>query len=251
MAFGILTFFAIVQPSPGTLTKGIADFLGGLFGSAGRVAILVPCFGVGLWLFIRHFNENPLVIQMHRTAGYVLLFLAVITTAHFVVMLNNPVRNMGELIQRSDVISRIQPNPFNTGPLGNGGGWLGGMVYKLLIQIAGEWGVPVILIGIWIVSLMLASSLTIADITAYIKSVFHWFDRVRKSFTDQRQATEATKATSAPLTIEKPGSGASPAAAALNAPLPHRRGKGLTRWVASTPPDSSNCNRWSIRCCNG
>src|SRR5258708_4737918 len=88
MITGVLIFFAIVNPSEGSITATLANLLSSLFGKAGLVAMLVPCFGIGLWLFVRHFNENPLVVKLHRVVGYTLLFLTFITSAHFVVMLN-------------------------------------------------------------------------------------------------------------------------------------------------------------------
>ncbi len=217
---GALMFFAIISPTEGTITKGIADFLGGFVGRIGLIPVAISSAAIGLWLFIRHFNENPLVIQAHRAAGYALMFIAFITTAHAIEMLNHPVANMQGLIRVSDALVKLPTHP--------GGGWLGGTIYKALIGVSGEIGVWVILVGFWLVSLMLSFSITLAEISAYIKSVFQWFARVRRSYLDHRAASAQAKAAAAPLTIESPspvGVGATPAAATLGAgPTPNKKG---------------------------
>src|SRR5260370_32144645 len=108
-------------------------------------------------------------------------------------------------------------------------------MYKLLIQITGEWGVPVLLIGMWLISVYLVMGLTMAELTGYVQSIFHWFGRVRGSYVEHRRAAAQAKAAGLPLTIETPdavgagaSAGATPASAALAAPgskrLPERAG---------------------------
>src|SRR5260221_493708 len=114
--------------------------------------MLVPCFGIGLWLFVRHFNENPLVIKMFRVVGYTLLFLTFVTTAHFVEMLSRPVPTMSALVKMSDAVAKARI----------GGGWVGGELYKIVAKIGGDPVTPVILFFFWIVAIMLATSVTLA-----------------------------------------------------------------------------------------
>jgi len=218
---GVLIFFGIVQPSEGSITKGLADLLGQLFG-AGRIVLPVPCLAIGLWLFVRHFNENPLIIKAHRAAGWILMYLTFVTTLHFIELLQRPVPNMAALIKMSDAVAKARL----------GGGWVGGELYKLLMQVGGDYGTPVLLVGFWLVAAMLAFSITLAEVAIYIRSVIRWFARVRMSYTDRRRvaaearaaALAAKAAANPPLTIEKPApagaieAGAAPAAA-LASPL--------------------------------
>src|SRR5205085_9068106 len=91
--------------------------------------------------------------------------------------------------------------------------------------------VPVRLIRLWLISIYLAMALTMAELTGYVQSSFHWFGRVRASYLEHRRAAAQAKAAGLPLTIETPevaAAGATPASAALAAPgskrLPERAG---------------------------
>src|SRR5581483_7108152 len=115
IGLGILVFFAAWQPE-GEITKGLGNFLGGLFGDARKV-MCIPPLAVGLWLFIQRFNENPLVIKIHRAAGYILLLFALVTTWHYFVMLQKTIVlvpgvpdsvNMALLVKASDTVARAQ-----------------------------------------------------------------------------------------------------------------------------------------------
>ncbi len=229
---GVLIFFGIVQPSEGSVTKGLADLLGQLFGT-GRIVLPIPCLAIGLWLFVRHFNENPLVIKAHRATGWILMYLTFVTTLHFIELLQRPVPNMSALVKMSDAVAKANL----------GGGWVGGELYKLLMQVGGDYGTPVLLVGFWMIAAMLAFSITLAEIAIYVKSVFRWFGRARGSYAERRRvagearaaALAAKAAANPPLTIEKPApagaieAGAAPAAAALASParkpgIPERTG---------------------------
>ncbi len=205
---GLLILFGIIQPSEGSITKAIADLLGGLFGY-GRIILPIPCLAIGLWLFVRHFNENPLVITAHRAAGWIIMFLTFITTAQWLSILPMPnIFKMSDLIKASDAVAKAQ----------QGGGWVGGQIYKILEQVAGDWGVPVLLVGFWLIAIMLALSITLAELTIYGKSVFTWMGRVRRNYVERRVAAAQAKAAAAPaITIENPAN-ATPASATLAAP---------------------------------
>jgi DNA segregation ATPase FtsK/SpoIIIE-like protein len=240
IGLGILVFFAAWQPE-GEITKGLGNFLGGLFGDARKV-MCIPPLAVGLWLFIQRFNENPLVIKIHRAAGYILLLFALVTTWHYFVMLQKTIVlvpgvpdsvNLALLVKASDTVARAQ----------QGGGWLGGELYKLLMQafgLAGDYATPIVLIGVWLIAFMLSFSITVGEVAIYVRSVFRWFVRVRNSYVESRRAAQAAKAAAAPLTIEKPappaiGTGATPAAAALAAPL--RKAAGIPERTGALEPE--------------
>jgi DNA segregation ATPase FtsK/SpoIIIE-like protein len=240
IGLGILGFFAAWQPE-GEITKGLGNFLGGLFGDARKV-MCIPPLAVGLWLFIQRFNENPLVIKIHRVVGYILLLFALVTTWHFAVMLQKTIVlvpgvpdsvNMAMLVKASDTVARAQ----------QGGGWLGGELYKLLMQafgLSGDYATPIVLVGVWLIAFMLSFSITVGEVAIYVRSVFRWFARIRNSYVESRRAAQAAKAAAAPLTIEKPappviGAGAAPAAAALAAPL--RKTAGIPERTGTSVPE--------------
>ncbi len=234
IVFGVVTFVAAFLPNEGWLPKFWGTLLGELLGY-GRYVIWLPPLAVGLWLFIQRFNENPLVVKTHRLVGWVLLLLTLLTTAQYIVMLQKPVVNMAELVKVSDQVAKAE----------QGGGWIGGQLYNLLLQFTGEYASAVVLVGFWMISLMLASSLTMAELAIYVKSVIRWFARLRSSYLEARRAAQAKKAAAATqLTIEKPapagaiGAGATPAAATLASParapgIPERTG------VAAEPAPSA------------
>ncbi len=224
---GGLIFFAVVpQTSEGSITRVIANILRGAFGEWPARVLWIPPLGAGLWLYIQRFNENPLIIKSHRLIGYGLLLLTLATTAHFLELLQKPVVTMAQLVKVSDAAAKAM----------HGGGWVGGELYKLLMNIAGEWGTPVLLIGSWVIALMLAFSITLSEVAIYVKSVVRWFARVRNSYVEHRRAAAQAKAAATPpLTIEKPApagaisAGATPAAATLASPtkapgIPERTG---------------------------
>jgi D-aminopeptidase len=150
------------------------------------------------------------------------MYLTFVTTLHFIELLQRPVPNMSALIKMSDAVAKARI----------GGGWVGGELYKLLMQVGGDYGTPVLLVGFWLVAAMLAFSITLAEVAIYIKSVIRWFARVRMSYAERRRvaaearaaALAAKAAANPPLTIEKPApagaieAGAAPAAAALASP---------------------------------
>src|SRR5258708_4880434 len=218
MLRGDLLRFSPKTPSEARITQTLATLFGGLFGRWGTAAVMLTFFGIGLWLFIRHFTENPLVIKVERAAGFALMFVTFITTIHYIVLLSRPVASMAELFKVSDTVAKLN---YNGGALGNGGGWLGGQIYKTLISafgFSGDYILPVLLTGLWIASIYLALALTMAEVSAYIKSIFTWFGRVRGSYVEHRRAAAAASAAAAPLTIESPvaaTAGATPAAATL------------------------------------
>src|SRR5262249_45823721 len=157
-------------------------------------AVMLVFFGIGLWLFIRHFTENPLVIKVERAAGFALMFVTFITTIHYFVLLSHPVASMSSLFQESDKVIKLN---YNGGGLGNGGGWLGGQIYKTLISafgFSGNYILPVLLAGVWIASIYLALALTMAEVSAYVKSIFTWFARVRGSYMEHRRAAAEVRA---------------------------------------------------------
>ena len=228
MFAALVIFFGLIQPDEGTFTKAIVDVLGGFFGYA-RFAIPIPLLVVGGWLLIRHFKENPFIeLDMLRIVGLALLFLTFVTTLHFFEMLEKVVDTWDELAQVSAAAVDLQ----------RGGGWVGDRLYYILIRVTGEWGIAAVLIAMWVIAIMLAFEITLAEISTYLKSVFGWFGHRRAAFIEGRQmwrerraaqrearakaraekeAARAAKAAAraAAVKIEKPSAPAIPAAATL------------------------------------
>jgi S-DNA-T family DNA segregation ATPase FtsK/SpoIIIE len=241
---GIVFFFSVANPGEGSFTKAIGNILGGLFGTA-KYVLWLPPLATGLWLYIQRFNENPLVVKMHRIAGYVLILVTLATTLHFIDLLQKPVVDMATLIKVSDTVAREQ----------GGGGWVGGEIYKFLMQALGEWATPVIVVAFWIVGIMLAGSITAGEVAIYVKSLFRWFARVTAGFREQRRVAAEARAAAAAAKAEqqrlqKPAPAgelaAGAASASLAAPvrqagIPERTGTAETAAIAA--PSSAGAPR--------
>lgn len=199
VVLGGIIFFGLLSPNDGSITGAVVKLLGQLFGY-GRIIWPLPCVLIGGWLIVRHFGDEPPVVEYHRLIGWLVMFLALVTTLQWFELLQKPVPTLTALAKVSAVLAgKLQ-----------GGGWLGDKFYMLLVSTIGDYGTPVLLVGWWIIAIMLAFSITLAEITSYAKSITHFFGRARNGYMERKAqaaaaaALAAEAAQSQPVAVEAP-----------------------------------------------
>ena len=183
MILAVITFFGIIQPSEGSITATVVKLLGELFGVA-KYAWPLILMSVGLWLLIRRFQVNPfLVIDPQRVIGGSLFYLTIVTICQWVAMLpiKVPPGNLTMLAKASDAVAP------------RGGGQVGSMIYKALVSITGtgtlsDLLIPVILVGMLLISSVLAFNFSLGDAILRLRSVFIFVSRVYRSYAEARRA---------------------------------------------------------------
>ncbi len=209
VVLGIIIFFGVISPNPndGAITGGIVKLLGQLFGY-GRYVWPIPCVVVGGWLILRHFRDEPPILEYHRLIGWGLLFLVLMTTLQFMELLQKPVPSLTAL-------GKISTDAWQV--YGRGGGWVGDKLYMLIESTIGDYATPAVLVGWWIIAVMLALSITLSELTSYARSIGQFFSRAHGGYQDRRQqamaAATLAAAANPPLTVETPGKAPAPALA--------------------------------------
>ncbi|MHB8627225.1 MAG: FtsK/SpoIIIE family DNA translocase [Aggregatilineales bacterium] len=243
---GLVIFFGVLSPNDGTITSGIVALISQLFGDI-KYVCWVPCTVVGGWLILRHFRDEPPILQYHRMVGWLFVFLALVATTQLVELLARHVPRLSDLATLSSQLSLAS----------HGGGWLGDKLYMLMESTLGDYGTIVIVVAVWIISLMLALNLTLMHITGFLQSIAHWFGRAGRGYAEsQAQARAAAalraQAKQAPMAVAAPAAAmplplAAPAtAAALSAggtasAPPAKSARGLfSRGSAAPPPPPPN-----------
>ncbi len=206
---GAVIFFGLLSPGDGSITGAVVKLLGQLFGY-GRIIWPIPCLAIGGWLIVRHFGDEPPVLEYMRLIGWIVMYVGFVTTLQWLELLQKPVPTLAAL-GRISSLAALQLR---------GGGWLGDKIYMLLTTALGDYATPVLLVGWWIIAIMLAFSITLAEITSYAKSIAHFFGRARNGYVERKTQAATAAALAAesaqkqpPLTVEAP-------AATANTPTP-------------------------------
>jgi hypothetical protein len=161
MALAAIIFFGAISGNEGDVSGALLRIIYQLVG-VGWLAVPVALGGVGLWLILRHFGDHPPEVDYVKIVGWIVLYLAGLTTAHFIRLLSETVYSVEQLRAISDEAWQA----------GQGGGWVGAQAYMLLIAGLGDIGTFIALVGWWIVGLILATDLAVADIVAFFSRIF-------------------------------------------------------------------------------
>jgi S-DNA-T family DNA segregation ATPase FtsK/SpoIIIE len=187
---------ASLSPNQGAITGEINRFLSYLFGW-GAIAIPFSMLAAGIWLLIRHFGEDAPTLPVQQVIGLAILYVTIITIMQFVKAFEYPpdALQSGLLPQFIELSST----------LGQGGGYIGGQLYTLLITLAGEWAGFALLLIPLAVGLMLSVQLGFAELAlVFISSLRNMRDQARtravrrEAELAKRQEQRALAAQSAP-----------------------------------------------------
>ncbi|MDX2141177.1 MAG: DNA translocase FtsK 4TM domain-containing protein [Chloroflexota bacterium] len=150
---------ASLSPNQGAITGEVNRFLSYLFGW-GALAVPVIMLGAGIWLILRHFGDEAPTIETQRLIGLTVLFVSILTIMQFVEAFGYP-QNASALIPQFLEASRSN---------GRGGGLIGGEIYLFLLNNFTEIGGFALMLIPLIVGLMLALSLSAAEIALIVVS---------------------------------------------------------------------------------
>ena len=145
---GLLTLISMLMPGNSALTASWVGLMGNVMG-VGMYAFPFALIIGGIWIVLRNFKRIP-QLPAERIVGFVLLFLWVLTLAHFIVARQNGL------------------DTFDLASQGKGGGFLGALVYWILDLLAGPGGTLVVMMGWLLIALVMALDVTLAQMITYI-----------------------------------------------------------------------------------
>jgi DNA segregation ATPase FtsK/SpoIIIE, S-DNA-T family len=212
LVFGaMLLLLSALSPQPGALTGQINAAISRVLGW-GAIAVPLIMLAIGVWLILRHFGDEAPQIDPMRLIGVGLAYIALLITFQYAYSFDPIFQGNFDLYRQlsSKVIE-----------LGRGGGSVGWSLYELLVTNATEIGGMVITLGLFVISLMLVTRTSAAELAVIVTSVVRSFQVSVQRRAQARAAArlEAEKAT--PLQPQTQISVARPAPAELPpAPVP-------------------------------
>jgi S-DNA-T family DNA segregation ATPase FtsK/SpoIIIE len=114
-------------------------------------------FGVGLWLVLRRFGDRLPKLEPERIVGLVLMYLALLTTLHF-------------------MVAESKETIFDPVSANQGGGLIGAALLLGLLTALGTLGSAVLLVAWWIVAIVFTAGLSVPEL---ILLAAGWVQRVR------------------------------------------------------------------------
>ncbi|MCC6188431.1 MAG: DNA translocase FtsK 4TM domain-containing protein [Anaerolineales bacterium] len=123
----------------------------------GVFGLPVAFLGVGLWLILRNFGDRLPKLEPERVIGIVLLYLALLTTFHF-------------------MVAETTATVYDPVPTGQGGGLIGAILLLGLLTALGTLGSAVFLGAWWIIGLVFAAGLSVPELVLLVAG---WLRRAR------------------------------------------------------------------------
>lgn len=183
LIFGaIMLIVSSASPDRGALTGTINTTFSQLLGW-GAIAVPVMMFAVGAWLIGRHFGENAPTISVQRLAGLGMAFVGLLLLFQYLEMFNPIYSTVDsqtlEVFLEEFTIKR-----------GQGGGLVGSQMYLLLVRNITEVGGVFVLIGWFVISLMLITGTSAAELAMISVSTYRNFQIARQRRAQIHRARE-------------------------------------------------------------
>ncbi|MBI5081312.1 MAG: DNA translocase FtsK 4TM domain-containing protein [Chloroflexi bacterium] len=205
---GILILLALFSPANSSITAPVLKLLSQLFGY-GKYLVPVGLIILGLWIVLRHFGDKLPRIAPERVMGWIGVYLISLITLHFIIA-----PDTSSLMKLAEE--------------GNGGGYIGAYLLKMLFDSLGQAGSVVVVMAGWIIGLILGAGITTQQIVDAIKFV-----------TDRLPKPKVVIGEQLPLPNVPPvqTSTAAPAAAATPPPAPaaESESKSVSKSPLKTP----------------
>ncbi len=161
LVFGAIVFvFSALSPEQAAI-GGVHRIVGQLLGW-GAIAVPLAMFAVGLWLIIRHFGDEPPIIDPVRLSGVSLTFLSLLVLFQYIDSLGYPER-CGR-----DCIGQILQQSYQSG---RGGGLIGSWVYSALVINLTELGGFVVVVMTLTIAAMLTTRASMVELAAVVISL--------------------------------------------------------------------------------
>lgn len=139
---GIIILLILAASSRSALTGGFIRLLGALVGW-GVYVLPIALIVLGLWLILRKVEKIP-ALSLERAVGIIFLFIWLLTVMHSVV---------------------AQPQmAMVAAQAGAGGGYIGGLLERVLWLGFGLWGLAILLLAWLLIGLMLVMDRTLLDL---------------------------------------------------------------------------------------
>ncbi|RMG76992.1 MAG: DUF87 domain-containing protein [Chloroflexi bacterium] len=206
----LVLFFSSLSNQQGTLTGTINTLISQIFGN-GAIAVPFAMGAIGVWLIIRHFGDEAPEIDPVRIAGLVMLYIGIL----MVFMIIETFIDSIYTLANAETFPIIVRN--HTIQNGWGGGWIGGELYILLVTMLGEIPAFFAVFGWIIVSVMLATRTTAAELAVFVISAWRSFQiavqrRAQARRVERMKQLEArNQQQAAEVHISKPEPGSLPA----------------------------------------
>ncbi len=209
--FSLVLFFSAISQEQAAIAA-IHTFLGQLFGW-GALGVPIAMFAIGMWLIIRHFGDDAPTVDPIRVAGVALGYVTALVLFQYVHSFQYEVPGnitTMDLLQQW-LEARVQ---FSWEAEQAGGGLVGAQIYLFLYSSITEIGGFVLMIFLALVSAMLITRLTAAEILRAIAGV--WLS-MREGMKQQAEKRRIERQLAAQQAAELQAQQAQPAAESASA----------------------------------
>ncbi len=179
-------FLSRFSPNQGVLTEGVNNFFESLLGW-GAWAVPIAMFGVGMWLIIRHFGDEPPTIDTERLIGLGIIYVAALVLFQFVQALNYTVTTYEELAN----LTRLGWTEEIFFP--SGGGWVGGNIYLLMVRYLGEIFAFAVAIFTLIVGVMLLLDVSVSEVAIIMIGLWRSFRVAQRRSNERKKVRRAER----------------------------------------------------------
>jgi S-DNA-T family DNA segregation ATPase FtsK/SpoIIIE len=153
---GLLAALSLLSPTHGTVTGWWVETASLLVGW-GIYLVPVVLLVIGLWLVLRNIERLP-VLSVERILGIILLFLDLVVWMHV-----------------------LAGGGLDLAKVGRGGGYVGGLLEKGLVNTLGLVGCVITLVAIFLISLVFTFDLSVSDIFRWAPPLLVRLKSLRRS----------------------------------------------------------------------
>jgi S-DNA-T family DNA segregation ATPase FtsK/SpoIIIE len=146
---GILTLLILVSAQQSNVTRGMLNMLSWIFGW-GIYILPVALILLGMWLILRRIEKLP-PLSLERATGIILFFLWLLTLMHSII----PLETADQAVL-----------------LGIGGGYIGNLLARILLNGFGQAGAIVILLAWLLITIVMIFDVAVADLFRWVNPLF-------------------------------------------------------------------------------
>ncbi len=172
---------SVISQNQGVLTAGINNFFASLLGW-GYFAVPITMFLVGMWLIVRHFGDDAPTIDTERLIGIGIIYVSFLVVLQFA-----DAWTYENIFSLQDLQAATAETWQNPDLIPEGGGWVGGNLYLLMVQYLGEVFAFAIILFMLIVGIMLVLDVSVSEVAIIMIGLWRSF-RVAQRRSAERKA---------------------------------------------------------------
>ncbi len=180
---GLLTFLSLLSPISDSPTWSKVSLIGQILGW-GMYLFPFALIVTGLWLVLRNFERIP-QLAIERVLGFALLFLNLLAVFHFL----------------QAIISKSGQDAFEVALAGQGGGYLGALIFVALQAVLGIGGAGIALLAWFVIALTLVLDMPVVGLVRWIPPLIV---RLQDWWIERREARRAGSSAIAPALSRLP-----------------------------------------------